>query len=170
MVKVFDENVMVCLDCFEAIAGTSEENTHEPDALEPGLVFYCGDSEKDNEFSWSICEGCKSLLGGSRHHVAILDNGTHKHWLSSMLMLSLTIPLEVVEAGTQQGTDCYEDLKGSLSQVDFSDIEKQQIVRELREVGAWSKKELEEESLEENQIKLLWIACGDINEQTKEDS
>jgi len=90
MAKLVDE-IMVCSDCLMVIAngdytGLDLENTpDDPDAgsrrareIDEGIESFkgylcAGDSDKDHEFSWSRCECCGSKLGGSRHHVVILD-------------------------------------------------------------------------------------------------
>ncbi len=69
------EEILLCLDCllFVANGDESEDSDWSEDALEanwPSMEWDIspGDSEKDEEFSRSACEGCGSPLGGSRHH------------------------------------------------------------------------------------------------------
>lgn len=42
------------------------------------VYLYAGDSEKDDEFSWSRCECCNSSLGGTRYHVVGLNQNDPK--------------------------------------------------------------------------------------------
>ncbi len=78
---MFVENeMMVCSDCLMLIANgdtppeLSEEKTEEWLAQiakhygEDQSGVCCGDSEKNEEFSWSGCDFCGSNLGGARHH------------------------------------------------------------------------------------------------------
>jgi hypothetical protein len=76
--------LMACTDCLMLVANGDhpEENTEKQDAemdraIEANLgddqgYLCCGDSDKDEEFSWSACECCGSKLGGSRHHLVVV--------------------------------------------------------------------------------------------------
>lgn len=80
MTTIVVDEMMACQDCLLFIANGDlpEDNDHlvaEIEAhlsLKPGQYLVCGDSEKDDEFSWRACECCGSTLGGSRHHVVLL--------------------------------------------------------------------------------------------------
>ena len=87
MMNVLDDEFMVCVDCLMVIANsdysglaidpeTEDQRTKDiNDGFESidGHIC-CGDSERDQEFSWSDCDCCGSSLGGSRHHCVILGD------------------------------------------------------------------------------------------------
>lgn len=72
-----------CVDClfFVANGDVPEDDNGE---LETAIMdnlgaedvrhLVCGDSDQDDEFSWSACECCGSRLGGSRHQLIVLGN------------------------------------------------------------------------------------------------
>lgn len=79
--------LMVCGDCFSAVAGifaddvvyydiSPEEEKRVLDAVEDSTqklgIHYPGDGEKDNEFSVDPCKCCNSGLAGIRYHVLAL--------------------------------------------------------------------------------------------------
>lgn len=76
--------LMVCQDCLAWVANGAfpPDNTRAQDddfvrrvALNLGddaRWLCCGDSERDEAFSWSACECCGSALGGSRHQLAVV--------------------------------------------------------------------------------------------------
>lgn len=72
--------LMACADCLMLVANGDlpEDDNGE---LERGIAnnlgddtkwLCCGDSDADDEFSWSACECCGSKLGGSRHQLCIV--------------------------------------------------------------------------------------------------
>lgn len=86
--KVIDSEFMVCSDCFQIIAYgdataldyhySESEAEKRLQEIESGLantggIVFTGDSSRDDEFSTSACECCRSLLHGSRHHCVILE-------------------------------------------------------------------------------------------------
>jgi phage host-nuclease inhibitor protein Gam len=76
--------------------------------------------------------------------------------------------LKQAEQGSHQG-DCEADIKKLLK---ISSIHKQldtigneKIAKELKEYGAWNEEELQD--IESNYERILWIACGNIVDETK---
>lgn len=76
--------LMGCCDCLLLVANgeVPHDDNGELEAgmratLKPDEIHHlcCGDSDKDDEFSWSPCECCGSRLGGSRHHMVVLEEG-----------------------------------------------------------------------------------------------
>jgi hypothetical protein len=81
MVQIAFDNLYVCTDCVFYIANgdlpEDDTNAWSPDNFDARWRDYnvcCGDSEKDNEFSWSRCDGCGSKLGGARFHCVALQD------------------------------------------------------------------------------------------------
>ena len=84
MIKIVDEEYMVCVDCLMVIAnGDYSGLALHPDedrrieAINRGLdraggFVVCGDEEKDEEFSNRGCDNCRSGLAGSLHHCVVL--------------------------------------------------------------------------------------------------
>jgi hypothetical protein len=71
--------MMACQDCLVFIANGDEPEDSDWCAelisahigRDSGFVC-CGDSDQDDEFSWSPCECCGSQLGGSRHQLCVV--------------------------------------------------------------------------------------------------
>ena len=92
MVRVIDEEFMVCCDCIMEIANgdltglandpeTEDERTRQiyqglRQIAEDGGYAVAGDADKADEFSRYPCECCRDRLAGSRHHAVILANET----------------------------------------------------------------------------------------------
>lgn len=86
MVKIIDDEYMVCVDCLMVIANgdysglalhPAEDQRIE--AINRGLdnaggYVTVGDSEHDEEFSHRGCDNCNSGLAGSLHHCVILGD------------------------------------------------------------------------------------------------
>jgi hypothetical protein len=74
--EIYDDECFVCVDCLAFIASgdlPEDEDDHERILSGAGdMHWVCGDSERDEEFSWRSCDCCGSSLGGSRHHAVIL--------------------------------------------------------------------------------------------------
>ena len=70
----------------------------------------------------------------------------------------LTIPVAIANDVYHIG-QCYADTCEALSQVDFSHVTDESLVKQLLEYGGWEEYELT--SRHQNEIKMLWIACGD---------
>lgn len=70
--------------------------------------------------------------------------------------------------GSHQGS-CDEDIKALLTlpaiKRQFKKIDPEKVKEELKEYGAWDDTELS--NVEDNQARILWIACGDIREENK---
>lgn len=68
--------------------------------------------------------------------------------------------------GSHQGS-CDDDVEGLLSlpaiKRQFKKIDPEKIKEELKEYGAWDDEELKD--IEQNQARILWIACGNIVEE-----
>jgi len=83
------------------------------------------------------------------------------------------IELDITESDARIGShagQCDEDIDYLLTldyiKKQLADIPVDLLVDELREYGAWNETELSDH--EENKARLLWIACGDIVDQTEE--
>lgn len=77
--------LMACGDCLMYVANgdlPEDDNGELQAAIDANLTpaeqrhLCCGDSEQDNEFSWSACQCCGSSLGGSRHQLIVLEDCT----------------------------------------------------------------------------------------------
>jgi len=70
------EEIYVCTDCY-MVHGTGEldPNWTEEECetflkkIEDTGEYVPGDSEKDLEFDWQVCQCCYRPLGGTRHHM-----------------------------------------------------------------------------------------------------
>lgn len=78
--------------------------------------------------------------------------------------LQITVPQAL--KGSHQGF-CDDDIKGLLKlypiRKQFKKIDPEKIKEELKEYGAWDDEELKD--VEQNQARILWIACGNIVEE-----
>lgn len=87
MIKMINENFMVCDDCLPIIVNgdasgldysyTEEEAEHRLQEIETGIAgaggYIClGDETRDHEFSSRFCDCCNDGLAGYRHHCVIL--------------------------------------------------------------------------------------------------
>lgn len=75
--------LMACVDCLMFVANGDTPDTGDIESDIRGNLgtddmrnLVCGDSEHDDEFSWSDCECCGSRLGGSRHQLAVIRSET----------------------------------------------------------------------------------------------
>lgn len=68
-------------------------------------------------------------------------------------------------------TDCYhrgrcdDDVEFWHKRLDLSHIPSEDLTAELREYGAWNDVELS--NREENELRIIWIAAGNIQEETE---
>lgn len=60
--------------------------------------------------------------------------------------------------------DCYQDVKDTLPELGLS-LDPDKVRDELKEYGAWDEEELKDD--EENLLRIVWIAAGDIREEYK---
>lgn len=77
---------LACVDCYLYVgrgvdaADDPETTAHVQKAIaalpDGGRHLNCGDEEKDHTFSWRPCEVCGCKLGGSRHHMIRLAEGS----------------------------------------------------------------------------------------------
>ncbi len=78
---------------------------------------------------------------------------------------SITLPEDVVKACHHSGP-CDDDIDRAMElpevKAELSLIDKDQLRKELKEYGAWDEIELSDHN--ENLKRILWIACGDIQE------
>jgi hypothetical protein len=81
MSKFEQIDLMACQDCLLYVANGDIPEDRDADEFEadieatvghPSGMISCGDSDLDDEFSWSACECCGSRLGGSRHQLVCL--------------------------------------------------------------------------------------------------
>lgn len=87
------------------------------------------------------------------------------YWTSSSGRIELNIPKGLASIGYHSGA-CDSDI-AELMQLDsikaqLSGIPPQVLSEELREFGAWDDLELSNHG--DNLARILWIACGDIQE------
>lgn len=79
--------------------------------------------------------------------------------------VELNILKRDAEVGYHQGScdeDIHELLKEPYIARQFARMDKERLVKELKEYGAWDETELA--SHEDNCARLLWLFCGDIVE------
>ena len=78
----------------------------------------------------------------------------------------LTVKAEDIETCSHSGS-CDEDVAETLKlphiKEEFARINPLDIVKELKEYGAWELDELLDE--EQNRARLLWCACNDLSEE-----
>lgn len=79
---------------------------------------------------------------------------------------SITLPEDVVRLCHHQG-DCEEDCRRCMElpevKAELSEIDPEQLKKELREYGAWDENELSDHN--NNLMRILWIAAGNIQEE-----
>lgn len=79
---------------------------------------------------------------------------------------SIELPLDVVKNCSHSG-QCDDDVERSLElpevKTELSEIDPDQLRKELREYGAWDDAQLQDHA--ENLKRILWIAAGNIQEQ-----
>lgn len=80
---------------------------------------------------------------------------------------ALELTEDQAESGSHSG-NCYNDVKELLKLPEvleqFESINPESIRKELKEYGAWNEAELSND--EENRIRILWIACANIREES----
>lgn len=78
----------------------------------------------------------------------------------------LQITRDQALTGSHQGS-CDDDIKALLElpaiKRQFKKIDPAKIKEELKEYGAWNEEELKD--VDQNQARILWIACGNIREE-----
>lgn len=86
--------------------------------------------------------------------------------LAEFNRFSLKLTRAQAAEGSHSG-DCDDDIRHLLTipaiKRQFTKIDPDHIRAELKEYGAWDEEELSH--IEENQRRILWIACGNISEQ-----
>lgn len=79
---------------------------------------------------------------------------------------SITLPLDVVRLCSHSG-DCTEDVQRCMElpevKAELSEIDPDQLRKELREYGAWDDQQLSSHG--DNLERILWIAAGNIQEE-----
>jgi hypothetical protein len=83
-------------------------------------------------------------------------------WFDEVGYLIQDIPQEAVEDCAHAG-DCHEDCRSWVKRLNFA-VPRLQAITYLREFGAWDLDELRALSDNELAIKVLWIACCEIEE------
>lgn len=85
---------------------------------------------------------------------------------ASFNRFEIQITKDQARQGAHQG-ECYQDVKALLDlpkiRRQFKKIDPDKIREELKEYGAWDKEQLSDD--EENRIRILWIACGNVKEE-----
>lgn len=92
MIKVTDDNFMVCADCYPIIANGDSSaldyyyERDEADRREKEIneainavqgIICCGDPDNDDEFSTNACDCCGSSLSGTRYHCLVVEEITY---------------------------------------------------------------------------------------------
>jgi len=90
-------------------------------------------------------------------------------WLSSSGEIELNITKNQAEIGYHTGS-CDAGIEELLMLLpikkQLNNIDPKIIAKELRETGGWEDSELQDH--EQNKRRLLWLACGDIEDETME--
>jgi len=85
---------------------------------------------------------------------------------ASFNRFELQITRDQALTGSHQGS-CDDDIKALLTlpaiKRQFKKIDPEKVKEELKEYGAWNDEELKD--VDQNQARILWIACGDIREE-----
>jgi len=87
------------------------------------------------------------------------------YWTSSSGRIELNIPKGLASIGYHSGAcdaDIAELMELDSIKAQLFGIAPQVLSEELKEFGAWDKKELSDHN--SNLARILWIACGDIQE------
>lgn len=83
---------------------------------------------------------------------------------------SIELPVDVVQQCSHSG-DCEADVKRCMELpeviAELSEIDPVQLANELREYGCWDEDELSNHN--DNLVRILWIATGDISESMEDD-
>lgn len=83
----------------------------------------------------------------------------------------IELPLEIADQCSHPG-DCSEDVKecAQLPEIkaQLDEIDPERLKEELDQYGAWNETELSNH--QDNLERILWIAAGDIMEETTEDN
>lgn len=90
-----------------------------------------------------------------------MTTATKHYWSFNYFDVELTT--EQVESCSHQG-ECYYDCKDVLKEIGTLGIPKTKMIKELIEYGAWSLSELKAMDKQELEIKLIWIAAGNIKD------
>jgi hypothetical protein len=92
-------------------------------------------------------------------------------WSSSSGTIELQMSLDDAESASHQG-QCLDDVR-ALAQMphiktQLDSLDPSEVAKELKGYGAWDDEELADH--DENMLRLLWIAAGDIKEESYERS
>ena len=85
-----------------------------------------------------------------------------QQWFDNYGYLIGDIPQEAVKDCSHQG-ECFFDCEAWVRELGFT-VPQEQAIDYLREFGAWELTELQTKTNEELAIIVLWLACGDIQE------
>lgn len=94
-------------------------------------------------------------------------NAPRVGWYSSSCgRIEIVLTIDDAKSGSQPGKDASDDIE-ALRRVPYiaeqlAEIKPDDARRELRETGAWSDDEMLDHEV--NLTRVLWLACGDINE------
>jgi hypothetical protein len=83
-------------------------------------------------------------------------------WFDESGVLLKQIPEEAVEDCSHQG-ECHDDCQFWVQKLNF-EVPRDLAVEYLKSTGGWELEELQEMDNEELAIRILWIACGNIQE------
>jgi hypothetical protein len=82
-------------------------------------------------------------------------------YYTNMHMMPLEIPAEAIADCSHSGA-CDADVAFWAERIDFSGLDPENLKCELAEYGAWDAEELADHEM--NCQRMLWLACGDIQE------
>jgi hypothetical protein len=83
------------------------------------------------------------------------------HW-AGFNRFEIQLPEDCVIDCSHQGP-CDEDVEFWRGKIDLSHISDDNLAAELQEYGAWDAEELEDRKA--NEIRIIWIAAGNIREE-----
>ena len=93
-----------------------------------------------------------------------------QYFSTSSGRIELEISIDDARSGSHQGS-CDDDIEALLRvpyiREQFAKIEPGLLSRELAEWGAWDAEELLDD--DQNRARLLWLACGDIVDNFRDD-
>lgn len=87
---------------------------------------------------------------------------SEKYW-TNFNYVEFELPIEAVKDCSHQG-ECYEDAEYWQKTLNLG-LNRSDMIKELLQYGAWEIEELNELPHEELEIKLIWLAANDINEE-----
>ena len=108
----------------------------------------------------------RNLLKSKIEEGQVIPFPSNKEWFSGNYGIELELNKDDAESGSHSG-DCEEDIKELMNKpyikAQLDKLDPEELKRELKEYGAWDENELTDH--EDNLMRILWIACGDISDR-----